>query len=77
MVAPPLPYAEGFVSVADEGLTPENFGTKTASLIQSFEWKEGYKGKKGIYIPLGRYKMATQAMINNIAPGFEIRGAGM
>ncbi|RYX81199.1 hypothetical protein EON83_25090 [bacterium] len=78
MVAPPLPCPAGFVNLADEGVTPENFSAKIAGLIQNFEWKEGYKGKKGLYIPPGRYKMATQALINNnIAPGFEIKGAGM
>jgi len=78
MVAPPKPCPEGFVNIADEGLTPENFGSKIAGLIQNFEWKDGYKGRKGIYIPPGRYKMDAQAMINSkIADGFEIRGAGM
>jgi len=77
-VAPPLPCPEGFVNLGDEGITPESFGSKIASLIQSFEWKEGYKGKRGLYVPPGRYPMATQALINSgIAAGFEIRGAGM
>ena len=77
-VAPPLPCPEGFVNLADEGITPANFESKIASLIQCFEWKAGYKEKKGIYIPPGRYKMAAQALINSgIAAGFEIRGAGM
>ncbi|HVE16053.1 MAG TPA: hypothetical protein VNB29_04920, partial [Chthoniobacterales bacterium] len=39
MVAPPKPCPEGFVNIADEGLTPENFGSKIAGLIQNFEWK--------------------------------------
>ena len=77
-VAPPLPCPEGFVNLADEGITPANFESRIASLIQWFEWKAGYKEKKGIYIPPGRYKMATQALINSgIAAGFEVRGAGM
>lgn len=78
LVAPPKPCPAGFINIADEGITPGNFGEKIATLIQWFGWKEGYKGRKGIYIPPGRYKMASQAMINNgIEPGFEITGAGM
>jgi hypothetical protein len=78
MVPPPIPCPAGLINIADEGITPDNFESKIANLIQWFEWKEGYKGRKGIYIPAGRYRMAAQAMINNgIAPGFEIRGAGM
>lgn len=77
-VGAPIPCPEGFINIADEGITPANFESRIASLIQWFEWKDGYKGKKGIYIPPGRYKMATQALINNgIAAGFEIKGAGM
>ncbi len=78
LVAPPKPCPEGFVNLADEGITPENFGSKIAGLIQNFEWKAGYKEKGGIFIPPGRYKMNAQALINSkIADGFEIRGAGM
>ena len=78
MVGAPNPCPEGFVNLADEGITPENFSSKIASLIQNFEWKTGYKEKKGLYIPPGRYPMATKALINDkIADGFEIRGAGM
>jgi hypothetical protein len=77
-VPPPLPCPEGFINLADEGITPANFESKIATLIQWFEWKEGYKGRKGLYLPAGRYKMAAQAMVNSgIAAGFEIRGAGM
>lgn len=78
MVGAPLACPAGFVNIADEGVTPENFSARIAGLIQKFEGGAGYQGKKGIYIPPGRYPMATQALIGKgIAPGFEIRGAGM
>jgi hypothetical protein len=78
MVAAPLPCPEDFVDIADEGVTPDNFNAKIAGLIQSFERKEAYRGKRGLYIPAGRYEMTSQAMINDGIPkGFEIRGAGM
>ena len=77
-VGAPLPCPDGFINLTAEGITPANFEARISSLIQWFEWKPGYKDKKGIYIPPGRYKMATQALINSkIAAGFEIRGAGM
>jgi hypothetical protein len=77
MVPPPIPCPEGFVNVADEGITPENFGRKIDSLLQAFGWNERYKGKKGVYIPPGRYKMESIAMIHKTPAVMEVRGAGM
>jgi hypothetical protein len=77
MVPPPIPCPEGFVNITDEGITPENFGQKIDSLLQGFSWNERYKGKKGVYIPPGRYKMESIAMIHKTAMLMEVRGAGM
>ncbi len=77
MVPPPIPCPEGFVNIADEGVTPENFGAKFDSLLQAFGWNKRYAGKRGFYIPPGRYKMESIAMIHESAATIEIKGAGM
>src|SRR5882762_6546535 len=77
LVPPPLPCPEGFVNIADEGITPDNFGTKFATLLQEMGWRAGLKGKRGVYIPPGRYRMESIAMIHKSTAGIEIRGAGM
>jgi hypothetical protein len=74
-VAPPNPCPPGFINVLDEGITLQNFGEKIPGVIQSLGSK--HKGKKGIYIPPGRYRMENIAMIYDNIPGVEIRGAGM
>ena len=77
LVPPPLPCPEGFVSIADEGITPDNFGTKFATLLQEMGWRPELKGKRGVYMPPGRYRMESIAMIHKPTAGIEIRGAGM
>ncbi len=78
MVDPPKTCPPEFINAMDAGITPDNFSEKFGSLVQGFTWKPEYKGKKGIFIPPGRYKLDTQILINNGLPkGFEITGAGM
>jgi hypothetical protein len=77
MVAPPIRCPADFVNIADEGITPENFGSKIDLLLQSVGWNARYKGKKGLYFPPGRYKMESMAKLHKSASIIEIKGAGM
>ena len=78
MVAPPKSCPEGFIDASREGITADNFSKKIGQFVQAFTWKPEYKGKKGIFIPPGRYKLDGQILMNEGLPkGFEITGAGM